>query len=1099
MKNLISYSVNRAITVFMAVIIVIVFGVVSYTNLTTDLLPSLNIPYSVVVTTYPTASPEEVEEVVTKPLEETLATITNVKQITSQSSENFSLLFLEFNGDTDMDSAIIEMRENLDGVQATFPDMVGNSRIIKINPDMMPIMQLSVSKEGLSQQELTNYVEEEVLPQLERVPGVASVSASGLYESELQVLLDEEQLTSYNMQLEALYVGLGVPEENRRLLDKEMISNILKAQNFESPVGYGNIEGINYLIRVGDEFDSVEALSSLVIFEFQGIPGQFDPLSITLADVSEINFVNANDKEYAKVNGENAISISIQKSSDYATTEVTNELNNILSDINSNDSDTDFTVLLDQGEYIKQATGSVGNNLLMGAVLAIIVLMVFLRSARATFIVGISIPISLLFAIILIYFSNITLNIVSLGGLALGIGMLVDNSIVVMENIFRFKKEGYSNNEAAIEGTKEVAGAIFASTLTTVSVFIPVIFIEGFIKEIFMQMALTIAYSLVASLIIALTLVSSISSKILKEDTQKNKEGSFLSKVHKTYESTLNIAFKFKYLVLSLVLILFGGFVFLSLQNGFEYFPASDEGQLTVTIDNPADDPQEYEEFITTLDSISQDFLTYEDIETVGISLGSLELTMVGGSDASTATANVLLKEDRTLTTSEMQVELENLLNQDYQMIEYSISGSQQQTEAMTGSGIQVQLKGYDLDTLKEEAKKIKSIMSSVDGVHDVDSGVGNQADEIKITVDKNQAIEYGITTAQVMGVIANLFAKEEVTTTLTVSSNIYDVYVYDESSNFEDKTYTIEEIENVIVGQERMTQMPIKLNDVAMVTKVKGFSSIDHVDGDRTVTISGEFVADKNVSIIASDVESALEDYTAPEGYSYKILGENEEIMEAMETLVLATLLAIALIYMIMAAQFQSLTYPFIIMFTIPLAFTGGFAILYFANLPISVVAMIGFIILVGVVVNNGIVLVDYTNQLRDSGMDIKEALIEAGKTRLRPIIMTALTTILALSTMALGFGQGAEMMQPMAITTIGGLIYATLLTLLVVPIMYYLLTIHSKGILGTTLIVFSILGGVVGYQILSTMVIPILSAVIIVGIISYLIALKKDMIIRE
>lgn len=1050
MKNLAKYSVEKAITVFMVVVIVAVFGVVSFTRLTTDLFPNMNIPYAVVVTTYIGASPTEVEEIVSKPLEETFATTTNIKNLTSTSQENVSIIFLEFESSANMDSAMIEMRENLDMVLSSLPDEVGSPMIIKINPDMIPIMQFSMSKEGLSQQELTLLVEEEILPNIERIGGVASVSISGAYNSEISVVIDDAALASFNAdpqlalinaQLEALlFIEDPGAEYEDIQLDKEMISMILQAQNFEFPVGYINVDNVNYLVRVGDEFNDLDEIGDLVILDMSPAIDV-----VTLNDIASVNFVNANDKEYSKVNGENAITLTIQKGSNFATTDVTKEIISIMNGI-SDDEGLDYTILLDQGEYIEQATGSVINNLIYGAILAVVILFVFLRNFRATFIVGIAIPISLLFAIILIYVSGITLNIVSLGGLALGIGMLVDNSIVVMENIFRLKKEGLSNKEAAIKGTAQVGGAITASTLTTISVFLPIMFIEGFIKEIFLQMALTITFSLVASLLIALTFVPSVSSKIFKEGQDKGHEGKSFEKFKNWYEKVFNFAFKFKFVILPLVAVLFVGSIALAATNGFEYFPTADEGGLTISVTNPKTDPLSFDDFVDVLDELNDDIMENSDVDTVGITLGGGQAMFMGITDNDAATVNIILSDDRKSSTLEVQGLISDLLETDYSNVEYAISGSQDMTEAFTGSGIQIQLSGYDLDTLKEESTKIATILGTVEGLKEIDNGVGKEADEIKITVDKAEAIKYGITTAQVMGFVAGNLAGEEVVTKLSMNGDMYDIYVYDQFSTDDDHVFSITDVENMLVGFNIVTGAPVFVKDVAEVVIQKGFSSITRENGTRVLTISAEFEEGFNASLVAQDVEDAMNDYVVVDGYEYEILGENEEIMEAFGVLALAVLLAIVLIYMIMASQFQSLSYPFIIMFTIPLAFTGGFLILFAASMPISVVSLIGLIILTGVVVNNGIVLVDYTNQLRAEGLNIKDALLEAGKTRMRPIIMTALTTILALTAMALAIGEGAEMMQPMAVTTIGGLIYATMLTLIVVPIMYYLVTKYSK-----------------------------------------------------
>jgi len=1039
MKNFAKYSVDKAITIFMAVMIVAIFGVVSFTRLTTDLFPSMNIPYAVVVTTYIGASPSEVEEVVSKTLEEAFATTTNIKGMVSMSQENVSIMMLEFESDSNMDSAVIEMRENLDMVLSSLPDEVGNPMIIKINPDMMPIMQFSISVSD-DTIDLTKLVEETVLPQVERIGGVASVSVSGSDDYEISIVLDQNEIDLINT---------FMPVEFQ--IDREYIATILQAQNFEFPVGYVNLEGVNYLVRVGDEFGTKEELEELVMLNYGG-------LIVTLDDIANVTEVQSNVKEYSKVNGENAITLTIQKSSNFATTDVTKEIIATMDELADLEG-LEYTVILNQGEYIEQATGSVTDNLLVGALLAVVVLFLFLRSFRATFIVGIAIPISLLFAIVLIYLSGITLNIVSLGGLALGIGMLVDNSIVVMENIFRLKKEGYSNKEAAIKGTAQVGGAITASTLTTISVFIPIIFIEGFIREIFIQMAMTITFSLLASLMIALTLVPSVASKVFKEDDNDTLENKGLTKLKNGYEKVFKFAFKFKAIILPVVLVLFVGSILLAMTNGFEYFPESDEGQLSITISNPNIDPLSYDDFILELDSLGDDISDLSSVDTVGITLGGGQMMFLGVTSADSATVNVILDDDRDLSTTDVLYIIDDMLLNDYSSIEYSISGSQTMTQAFTGSGVQIQLSGYELETLKEEAIKITEILQTVEGLKDIDNGIGKEVDEVKITVRKADAIAFGITTAQVMGFVSENLQGNSAVTTISIDGDAFEVFVYDENY-IDDQEYTKEEIENFFVGMDMFNPtVPVFLHQVADVDdEYPGSVTITRENGSRVLTISADFEDGYNASLVSIDVEDALNDYNAPDGYKYIILGENEEIMEAFEVLGLAVLLGIALIYMIMASQFQSLKYPFIIMFTIPLAFTGGFLILFFAGMPVSVVSFIGLIVLTGVVVNNGIVLVDYTNQLRNDGYKIEDALLEAGRTRLRPIIMTALTTILALSTMALGIGEGAEMMQPMAVTTIGGLIYATILTLIVVPLMYFIITKYSRivfGVLGIVTIV--------------------------------------------
>lgn len=1081
---MISYATNKAITVFMAVTIIVIFGVVSFTRLTTDLFPSMNIPYAVVVTTYPGASPSEVEQRLSRPLEETFATTTNVKDIMSMSQENVSILTLEFNTDTDMDSVMIEMRENLDQVINYLPDEVSRPMIIKINPDMLPIMQFSVSKEGLSKEELTNYVNNDLLSQIERISGVASVSMSGAYESEIQVMLDQTRIDEINQSLTAILNGMGLEEGDPGFvqLDRDMIGQILQAQNLAFPVGYVDIDNVNYLVRVGDDIGSIDELKELIVLDLPMVS-----MTYTLDDIADIDMINANEGAYAKVNGENAITLTVQKSSNYATTEVTGDLLAEIASLEELD-DVEITILLDQGEYIDMATGNVVDNLLIGGILAVIVLFLFLRSFRATFIVGVAIPISLLFAIILIYLSDITLNIISLGGLALGIGMLVDNSIVVMENIFRMKQKGLSNKEAAIKGTAQVASAITASTLTTISVFIPIMFIEGFIQEIFMQMALTITFSLIASLLIALTLVPSVASKVLNDDASKE-EGKGLKKVKRGYEKIFGGFYRLKWIFLPLILLVFGGSLLLALRNGFEYFPSSDEGQLSITVSNPVEEPLSQTEFFDTLDALNDELLTYDDVESVGITLGGGDGIMLGITDETRATVNVILKEDRVFSTIHAEEEFSTMLQETFAHIDYEIQGTQAMTDALTGSGIQVELSGYDLDVLKAEAIRLAAELDRVEGLRDIDSGIGIEADEIHVEVDKDVAMQYSITVAQVLGAVSSNLQEVSSITSLSMGGELYPVYVIDPSVDTEEMDMSIEDIENIVVGFNQASGTPIFVKDLASVSFEKGFSSINRHNGVRTVTVSAAFQEGYNASLVSQEVEDLLEGYSFDEEVGYTILGENEEIMEAINVLLLAVALGVVLIYMIMASQFQSFRYPFIIMFTIPLAFTGGFLILFFAGMPVSVISLIGLIILTGVVVNNGIVLVDYINQLLDEGMDLKDALIEAGKTRLRPIVMTALTTILALLPMAIGYGQGAEMMQPMAITTVGGLIYGTLLTLFVVPSMYGIMYRFGRVIMQIMFTLVLLAAGIVLYLLFNQILFLILGGLLVVLMIGYIV----------
>ncbi len=1065
MKSLIQFSVNKAITVFMVVLAVGVFGVVSFTRLTTDLFPDVNIPFAVVVTTVPGATPDEVEARVSVPLETNFQTATNIQEVTSMSQENVSMILLEFSQGTDMSQITVELRENLTAMIDFLPDEASTPIIFTLNPNMLPIMTFSVTYEGKDLEALTDWVSDELRPQIERVPGVASVSISGGFESEIRLFLDQDAMDMINAQFAMI-------PNNEFELDRDYIEGILTAQNFAFPAGFVRISGIDYLVRVGDSIESLEELEQLTLFSSMG-------QTITLKDVATIEFVESNQQRYSKVNGEDALTISIQKGSDFATTDVTDAVNRVLNRM-LEDEDVTIVMLLDQGEYINQSTSSVTNNLLIGGLLAIAILFLFLRNLPATFVVGVAIPISLLFAVVLIYLSGITLNLVSLGGLALGIGMLVDNGIVVIENIFRLKKEGASKKEAAIYGTHQVAGAITASTLTTIGVFLPIMFIEDFIREIFYQLALTVAFSLIASLFIALTLVPALSAKVLsgKSIRKSAKKESKFKVIQEGYGKVLTLILRGKSIVMIAVLVLFIVSIGLATSRGFEFFPATDEGALNISIEMDPDAPLDFAAFTEELDRLYEDLRDYPDIQSIGISLGG-GMFMLGAPTGDSANISVVLRDSRSITTLEMQDEITRLLENEYPQFSFEISGTQGDVGALVGSGVQVRVKGLELDQLRNEAGNIATLLEDIDGLRDIDPGFGREAREVKITVDKDLAMQSFLTVGQVLGQVNEFLSGPSSIGQVRLNARTYAMYIYETGDESRRSVDDIEAIRNLEIVSP--TGSAVLLSEIAEVDIQPGFSRITRVDGSRAITVSAEFATGVNVTEVSQEIERRLADYPLPDGYEYEILGENEEVMAAIQTLLLAGILAILIVYMIMASQFQSLVYPFIIMFTIPLAFTGGFLALYLFNFPVSVVAVIGLIILSGVVVNNGIVLVDYINQLREKGWVLKEALIEAGKVRIRPIFMTALTTILALSGLALGFGEGAELMQPLALTAIGGLIYATILTIFVVPIMYYGITLYGRYIFGGLLVLGVLFAGYLmmaeaGYYLIASIIISIL-----------------------
>lgn len=1008
-----NFSVKKPYTVIVAVIFVLVLGFISISNMTTDLLPSLNLPYAVVSTSYIGASPEEVENFVTRPIEQRMASISNIKNISSVSSEHVSMVILEFNESTNMDGAVIEMRESLDMVQAMMPDGVGSSMIMKLNPSMMPIMALGVSQEGKTVDLSTPFIENIIIPELESVEGVASITAFGLTENVIHVVLNQEKLAALQS---ALPEGIDIP------LNTEMIAGIIQGQNFSMPTGYINDGQSDLLVRTGDKINGLEELENLVVFSFN-MPGM---QPILLSDIAEILTVDNTGDRYSKINGNDSVTISIQKQTEYATSQVSQDVRDKIEEIQEQYPDTSIITLLDQGEYIDVVVSSIGMNLVYGGLLAIIILFVFLRDLRPTLVVGLSIPISVVTAFVLMYFSNITLNIISMGGLALGVGMLVDNSIVVIENIYRMRNEGLSAREASIKGAQQVTGAIIASTLTTMAVFLPILFTQGLTRQIFADMGLTIAFSLTASLIIALTLVPMLASKTLKNKAKA--EHPLMDKMKNGYVRILKFSLKHKIAVILLIVVLFAGSIYGAIQTGTELFPSTDTGQLTVTLELPKGTT--HDEAAAAGDALYEVLKDIQDIDSIGASMGSSNMGPMMMTASNQVSFNIILDTERSISTQEIAQAIrdktENFPG------EVVVADGDMMMMGMGDSGIGLTITGRDFTILAEIAQDLTALLESVDGTTEISNGLEETAPEIKITVDKTSSISNGLTVATIFMPIRAILSDANASTSILVGNNDLDVIV----KSSDDLKISLDELMDLVI-QSPFGQ-PVNLKDVATIETSEGFTSINRANQQRYLTVSSSIEEGFNVGNVTKEVEKLVNDYKTPEGYDIKIAGEQESINDSFKDLFLMLAAGILFIYLIMVAQFQSLKSPFIVMFTIPLAFTGGFLALVVTGTPLSMVSMIGLIILTGIVVNNGIVFVDYANKMREEGHSKFDAIVKTGRDRMRPIMMTALTTIFALSTMSVGAGEGTEMMQPMAITAIGGLIYATLLTLIFIPILY-------------------------------------------------------------
>ena len=1406
------YSVKKPFTILVAVILVLVLGFVSLTSIQTDLLPSMNLPYLLVMTTYPGASPEQVEADVTQPLENALSTLNGVKNVTSQSNENYSLIFLEYQDDTDMDSAMVKASTAVNQLGDSLPDMASTPTLMEISPDMMATQYVAVDYDGMDIYELSDYVNDTVLPQLERVDGVASVSTTGLVERSVQITLDQEKIDTVNdkllvqvsdrladakkeldsnrakinkglkelddaqAQLDAGKSQLNtqkadvttqlrdaitqldqqIPElENKiaslkddldkankqledaktnssvtlpevtlpiddtlfatckqilavydpnyneaelpanlteakndqmkmgamlnsitraedainaqakaaglvpanmtvsqaaalydaqylnyvaqvqqldsdivalqqqiattedpnekaeleaqlqqkqddrtqaqanlddvsakrdqlaplndalntlsttrlamqnapaliqmrqqaeaainsstkplqdslnesiqslndqltqaqtmlaqlntqraklqemldqlvqnpvdpaladtavqlllsgseaqlqlgefqissgrtqleagktqleaaqkeydsareealksanldQLLNMTTLKQLIAAQNFSMPAGYidgGAGDDNRYIIKVGDAFADADELKNMVLCNIDGIG------DVRLSDVAEVEMTDNADDAYAKVGGNRAVLLSIYKSSTASTSSVSNASKAAMETMEAENEGLHLTPIMDQGDYIKLIVNSVLSNLVEGAILAIIVLALFLKDLRPTIVVAISMPLSVLFAIVLMYFTGITFNILSLSGLALGVGMLVDNSVVVIENIYRLRGRGVPAPRASVQGARQVAGAIVSSTLTTICVFMPLVFTTGMVRDLLSDMAWTITFSLLASLVVALTVVPCAGSTVLKK--QKEIKHPWFDKVLDGYEKLLRFCLRRKAVPLALAVVLLAVSVWRVATMGIVMIPDMSSNQLTVTVNVPDDTAKE--DAFATADSVMDAMTGIDGVATVGAMSGSSNsmVAMAGSSaatDNTTFTYYVLLDDDAPKAKVIEQEIYANTADLDCD-IDVNSNGMMDMS-ALSGSGIEVDLYGNNLDDLAAAGKQVMEVMNGIDGIQNVTDGQDASEEEVNIAIDKDKAMRMGLTVAQVYQQIAAKLTTDTTATTLKAGGDSYTVTIVDKTDtptlddifNMEFETTTTDEDGNTV--KETHT-----LGEFATRTTNPGYTTISRENGSRKLAITSETAEGYNTTLLSRTLEPQLADLQLPDGVTAELAGETTQVSKMLGQMAKMLALALVFVYFVMVAQFQSLLSPFIVLFTIPLAFTGGMLGLMATGEQLSLISLMGFLVLMGVVVNNGIVFVDYANQLRIGGLERSDALVATGRTRMRPILMTTLTTVLAMVTMLFGTDMASEMSTGMAIVIIGGLSYATLMTLFIVPVLY-------------------------------------------------------------
>lgn len=1004
--KLVDQSVKRPVGVIMIVLAIIALGVISVRNLAIDLLPEIDLPVAVVAVNYPDAAPEEVEKQVSKPIESALSSIEGVETIQTQSQSGSALVLMQFNMGTNLDNALLEVRESVDQVKGMLPESAGDPSVLRFNPNQMPIMWVGLSGDNLT--ELQSIAEDQVVPQFEREGGVASVSVQGGQDRVIELELDQAKLTEYG-------------------LSTQQIMQTLSQVNQSASAGSVAKGDKNLNIRIDGTYTSVEDIRETLLQTSQGA-------TVKVEDIATVNDTFS-DAGTTLVNGEQAVVLSIMKQSDGNTVDVSNNIMDSMEDLNQSLPDNvNLQVVVDTSDFIKQSISSVIQNMLFGGLFALLILLLFLKSIRATLVVGLSIPIAIIATFTLIYFTGETLNVLTMGGLALGLGMMVDSSIVILENIVAYRQQGYSMKEAAKQGASELAPAVIASTTTTLVVFLPIVFVEGIASELFTPLALTVAFALIASLIVAITLIPMLSSKLLSNAMSDNGRrywfDRFLYRFNNSYKGVLKKVLRFRKTTIFTSLVIIIGSLALIPFIGTEFIPQGDQGQLEVSVETPVGTTAEKTTEISQ--QVNEKLQAYDgviEVNYVTINSGDAAAGITGGGSSNQASYTIQLVDpsEREQTTEEVM----QAIDQDVQ----SIPGAEITVSAVgaaisTGDPIQIQLNGPESDVLRELADQVVTEISDVDGVYNPTTSVEETTSQLNIQVDKDVAAQYGLTESEVTSQVQTHFTGQ---TVMQYRENGDDIDV--RLTYPDNKKDTISDLETLMIQNQQGTSVP--LETIATFKQEQAPATLTRQNQQQQVNITSDVVGN-DLGSVQTAIEEKLDSMTLPEGYTTSIGGQAEDMVEAFSDLGLALVLSIFLVYAVMAVQFENFLFPFIIMFSMPATVVGIFGGLFITNTPLSITAFIGIIMLAGIVVNNAIVLVDYINILRERGMSRYEAILEAGTSRMRPILMTTLTTILAMVPLGLGIGEGAEMQQPMAITVIFGLTVSSIFTLLLIPVIY-------------------------------------------------------------
>lgn len=1188
------FSVKKPYIVTVAVIIILILGGVSLTKMKTDLLPDMDLPYLAVITTDPGASAEKVESEVTDVLEGSLSKVSGVSSVQSQSADNYSMIFLEFEDGSDMDSAMVKASSAVNEVSSQLPETAGSPNYMEISMDMMATLYVAASYDDHDIFDTTSLVKDKAVPELERIDGVADVSTVGAAEKSVEVRLSDSKIEDINNKLLAsvnsqLYdakksidegeaklaeaesqlnsqketleqkqqetsdqlgqassgltlaisgktseitslqaeigalkavdpsganpqvqakIGQLVQkaqtvtgeleayqkqlaevqsgsitaatqfgsasaqfasaqqtidsnkqqladarsqyESSREealskanvdaLVDKETLTGIIKAQDFSMPAGYlDSGSDDQWLLRVGDNISSISDLRSLLLADIDGVG------EIRLADVADITEVDNVGDQYMRINAKDGVLLSVFKNSTASTSEVSADTRAALTKIEQANPGLHLTVVSDQGSFIALYINSILQSLLLGALLAVVVLIVFLRDWRPTLIMAFSIPFSVLCALVVMYFSGISLNIMSLGGISIAIGMLVDNSIVVLENIYRLRSRGIPPARAAVQGAKQISGAVIASTLTTICVFLPIVFTTGMVNQLMLPFALTIAYVLTASLLIALTMVPAASSFLFKNYIPRR--NNWFETLQTKYARSLAFFLRHKALPLVVSVVLLVVAVIGVVNMGITMIPTMTSKTATVTVTMPEDTDKETA--YATADKVMDEAMGIDGVEFVGAMDGTSSTSMVASDISSSSSSDKFhqvftfyVQTDSSVATEGQVLSILDQLQQRTSGLNCEVitdASSSEAMSSMTGSGLSLRIQGPDQDELVRISEDVMGIVGQVEGYTEIENGMEDAATELHLVVDRDKLTKDGYTVAQLYSDLAKKLSESADAPSMTLDGSKMNVSVVDKTNPVTADNLLDTEIE--ITNQQTGDTTTHKLREFAKVEQGVASPTMIHVNSTRAITVTADVEDGYNNALLARDLQTKLKDYQLPEGYTIQTSGELENINTMLSQMMLLLILGFVLIYLVMVAQFQSLLSPFIVILTVPLAFTGGLFGLVAAGEQLSMLSLLGFAVLMGTVVNNGIVFVDYVNQLRRGGLSKHDALVAAGRTRMRPIMMTAITTIFAMLPMVFSDAVGSSMQRGMAVVVVGGLLYATFMTLYVVPVMYDIL----------------------------------------------------------